>query len=196
MGARRGGTCPPPTWNLKNDVICCRPTTYPKIFARAFGDRYRYRIFQSKTREKTRKFSLAPPARRKMVDFLYGAPKTCQLFETSVVLPPSGKISAGAHAYNDVLYDNVNVNEDSLMYVSVLVRVHYSDSLDKEMRYVMAKWCSSTLSGSSQQASRLMAPRRNVSNSDCDQNKSRSSCTSEVDAELSESSDENPSQPT
>ena len=32
-----------------------------------------------------------------MVDFLYGAPKTCQLFKVSVVLPPSGKMSAGAH---------------------------------------------------------------------------------------------------
>ena len=36
-----------------------------------------------------------------MVDFLYGEPKTCQLFETSVVLPPSGKISAGAHERTD-----------------------------------------------------------------------------------------------
>ena len=32
-----------------------------------------------------------------MVDFLYGAPKTCRLFKVSVTLPPSGKISAGAH---------------------------------------------------------------------------------------------------
>ena len=32
-----------------------------------------------------------------MVDFSYGAPKTCQLFKVSVILPPSGKISAGAH---------------------------------------------------------------------------------------------------
>ena len=62
-----------------------------------FGARYRYSIFQSKTSRKTQKFSFAPSARRKMVGFLYGAQKTCQLFEALVVLPPSGKISAGAH---------------------------------------------------------------------------------------------------
>ena len=59
MGARRGargGTCPPPgVW--KNDVICCRPTKYPKFFGRAFGARHRYSIFQSKTARKTQKFS-------------------------------------------------------------------------------------------------------------------------------------------
>ena len=32
-----------------------------------------------------------------MVDFVHGAPKTRQLFKVLVVLPPSGKISAGAH---------------------------------------------------------------------------------------------------
>ena len=33
-----------------------------------------------------------------MVDFAYGAPKTCKLFKVSVVLPPPlWKISAGAH---------------------------------------------------------------------------------------------------
>ena len=53
--------------------------------------------FSVKRAKKTQKFSFAPPARRKTVDFLYGAPKTCQLFKASVVLPPSGKISAGAH---------------------------------------------------------------------------------------------------
>ena len=53
--------------------------------------------FSLKRRKKTQKFSFAPSARRKMVDFLYGAPKTCQLFKVSVVLPPYGKISAGAH---------------------------------------------------------------------------------------------------
>ena len=34
-----------------------------------------------------------------MIDFLYSAPKTCQVFKTSVVLPPSGKISTGAHVW-------------------------------------------------------------------------------------------------
>ena len=33
-------------------------------------------------------FSFAPSARRKMVDLLYGALKTCQPFKVSVVLPP------------------------------------------------------------------------------------------------------------
>ena len=60
MGARRGGTCPPPLEFEKNDVICCRPTKYPKLF-----DRHRYPIFQSKTAQKTLKFSFAPFARRK-----------------------------------------------------------------------------------------------------------------------------------
>ena len=56
--------------------------------------------FSLKRREKRKKFSFAPSARRKMVDFLYGVPKTCRLFKASVILPPSGKISAGAHATN------------------------------------------------------------------------------------------------
>ena len=68
-----------------------------------FGARNRYSIFQSKTSRKTQKFSFAPSARRKMVDFLYGAPKTCRLFKVSVILPPSGKISAGAHAVSYLL---------------------------------------------------------------------------------------------
>ena len=37
-----------------------------------------------------------------MVIILYGAPKTCQLFKVSVVLPPSGKISAGAHVRKSI----------------------------------------------------------------------------------------------
>ena len=35
-----------------------------------------------------------------MVDIFHGAPKTCPIFKLSVVLPPSGKISAGAHGRN------------------------------------------------------------------------------------------------
>ena len=46
------------------------------------------------------KFSFASSARLKMVDSVYGARKTCQFFNVSVVLPPSGKISAGAHVKN------------------------------------------------------------------------------------------------
>ena len=47
--------------------------------------------FSLKRREKTQKFSFAPSARRKMVDLLYGAPKTCRLFKVSVILPPLEK---------------------------------------------------------------------------------------------------------
>ena len=86
----QGGTCPP--WNLK------KMTSYAAVLQNAL------------------KFSLAPSALaidalylslkrrkkrknfRKMVDFWYGAPKTCRFFNVLVVLPPSGKISAGAHA--------------------------------------------------------------------------------------------------
>ena len=53
MDAHRGwgkgrGTCPTLEFD-KNDVICCRPTKYPKLF-----DRHRYPIFQSKTAQKKR----------------------------------------------------------------------------------------------------------------------------------------------
>ena len=53
--------------------------------------------FSIKRREKTQQCSFAPSARRKMVDFLYGAPKTCWVCKVSVTLSPSGKISVGAH---------------------------------------------------------------------------------------------------
>ena len=81
MGAREGGgkegTCPFP-WNLKkNEVICCRPTKYPKFFARAFGARHIYPIFQSKMAQKfsftlsaLRKTVIFCMARRKRVNFL------------------------------------------------------------------------------------------------------------------------------
>ena len=59
--------------------------------------------FSLKPREKTQKFSFAPSARSKVVDFLYGAPKTCRLLKLSVILPPSGKISAGAHVCMHIL---------------------------------------------------------------------------------------------
>ena len=103
MGACRGarGALAPPLEFEKMTSY----TKYPKFFARAFGAcyRYMYSIFQSKTAQKTQKFSFAPPAHRKMVNFLYGAPKTCHLFKVSLVLPPSGKISAGAHGFVEPL---------------------------------------------------------------------------------------------
>ena len=53
--AGRGVLAPHP-WNLKkNDVICCCPTKYPKIVARALGARHKYPIFQSKTSKQTHK---------------------------------------------------------------------------------------------------------------------------------------------
>ena len=86
MGARRGGkggTCPPPLEFEKR-------TSYAAVLQNTLK-------FSSKTSQKTQKFSFAPSARRNMVNFWYGAPKTCRLFKVSVALPPSGKISAGAH---------------------------------------------------------------------------------------------------
>ena len=53
-----------------------------------------------------------------MVDFLYGAPKTCQFFKVLVVLPPSGKISAGAH-------DMVNCGSS---YVSIFKLLAFSEA--------------------------------------------------------------------
>ena len=38
-----------------------------------------------------------PSARRKIVDIVNGAQKTCELFKNSGGFAPSGKISAGAH---------------------------------------------------------------------------------------------------
>ena len=55
-----------------------------------------------------------------MVNFLYGAPKTCQLFKVSVVLPPSGKISAGAHACASLLTDDSVTNIYALFKTELL----------------------------------------------------------------------------
>ena len=73
--------------------------------------------------QNTLKFSLEPSAlaldtlhfslkrreknAKNFVDLLYGAPKTCRLFKVSVILPPSGKISAGAHG--DIAYSIQNL---------------------------------------------------------------------------------------
>ena len=54
--------------------------------------------FSLKRRKKRKIFRLRRRRAEKWSIFLHGAPKTCQLFKVSVVLPPSGKISAGAHA--------------------------------------------------------------------------------------------------
>ena len=103
MGARRGarGALAPPPLGFE------KMTSYAAVlqnilkFSLAPSALALYTLYFSlKCREKTQKFSFAPLARRKMVDFLYGAPKTCRLFKVSVILPPSGKISAGAHGTN------------------------------------------------------------------------------------------------
>ena len=60
------GTCPPGI--RKNDVICCRPTKYPNIFARAFAP-----IFHSKTSENAQFYVCA-----------LGAPKNGRLFCTAL----------------------------------------------------------------------------------------------------------------
>ena len=82
MGARRegarGSTCPPPLEFEKNDVMCCRPAKYPQFVA--FGACLRYSIFQPKTAQKPKNFRLRRRRAEEMVMFLYGAPKTCQLF--------------------------------------------------------------------------------------------------------------------
>ena len=57
-------------------------------------------LYFSLKRRKKQTFSFASSTGRKVVDFLYGAPKTRQRFKVSVILPPSGKISAGAHGYS------------------------------------------------------------------------------------------------
>ena len=91
MGARRGarGALAPPPWNFKKWRNILPSYKIPQNF------RSRLRrspeipyIFQSKTSQKTQKVSFAPS----------GAAKTCQLFKVLGVFPPSGKISAGAHA--------------------------------------------------------------------------------------------------
>ena len=94
----------PPPWNLKKVTSCAAVLQNTPKFSLAPGARHRYHIFQSKKPRKTQNFLFAPLARRKMVDSWYGAPKkTCQLFNVLVVLPPSGKIPAGAHGSGTVL---------------------------------------------------------------------------------------------
>ena len=44
--------------------------------------------------------------------FLYGAPKKCQIFKVLVVLPPSGKIPAGAYGAHARLRQTDDVNDE------------------------------------------------------------------------------------
>ena len=68
--------------------------------------------------------SFAPWARRKMVDFLYGAPKTCRLFKVSVILPPSGKISTGAHRLiKNIEFCPFNATTPEIFRCSGIIRV-------------------------------------------------------------------------
>ena len=73
---------------------------------------------------------------------------------------------------------------------SVSVRVHYSDSLGKEMRYVMTKWCSNTLPSSGWKAVKRNELEKNSSISDCDQDNSSNSCANELEREVSDSDDD------
>ena len=98
-GGQGGGTCPPP-WNLKKmtsyaAVLKNTPNFSLAPSALALDTLY----FSLKRRKKRKNFRLRLRRAEKMVIFWYGAPKTCQLFKVSVVLPPSGKISAGAHVH-------------------------------------------------------------------------------------------------
>ena len=97
MGARRGGGAHAPLEfeKMTSYAAVLQNTLKFSLAPSALALYILY--FSLKRREKTQKFSFAPSARRKMVDYLYGAPKTCRLSKVSVTLPPSGKISAGAH---------------------------------------------------------------------------------------------------
>ena len=94
-GGARGTLTPLPLKVEKYGVICCRPTKYPKIFARALGARNSYPgLKHRKKRNNVRlrlrraeKWSILCTARQKRIKFL-----KCQWFAP----PPPGKISAGA----------------------------------------------------------------------------------------------------
>ena len=106
MGARRGARgalAPPPLGFEKTTSYAAVLQNTLKFSLAPLALAIDTLYFNLKRCEKTQNFSFAPSARRKMVDFLYGAPKTCQLFKVSVVLPPSGKISAGAHGQHQQL---------------------------------------------------------------------------------------------
>ena len=82
-----------------------------------------------------KKFSFAPLARRKMVNFLHSAPKTCQLFKVLMVLPPSGKNSAGVHANRSLLlFENT-----MYMYVVICVALHANRIV--YLRYLLLHRC-------------------------------------------------------
>ena len=80
-----------------------------------------------------------------------------------------------------------------MLIVAVSVRVHYSDSLDKEIRYVMAKWCSNTLPSSGWKAVKrngLEQNSQNSTSSDCEHDNSSNSCANELEREVSDSDDD------
>ena len=62
-------------------------------------------------------------------------PKTCQLFETSVVLPPSGKISAGAHERIDQLVFALYKNHYSYYYYNTTAN-NNNNKKNKFPRYI------------------------------------------------------------
>ena len=81
------GALAPLEFEKKNDVICCRPTKYPKFSLAPVALSIDTIYFNLKLRKKKNaKLSFALSARRQMVIF-YGAAKTCQFFKCGWFCP-------------------------------------------------------------------------------------------------------------
>ena len=107
MGARRGegGALAPPPWNLKKvrsyaAVLQNTPKFSVAPSALAIDTLY----FTLKRREKRKMFRLRLWRAEKWSILGTARQKTCQLFNVLVVLPPSGKIPAGAHGSGTVYW--------------------------------------------------------------------------------------------
>ena len=78
-GGGKGGLAPPLEFEKMTSYIAVLQNTLKcSIAPSALALDTLY--FSLKRREKSQMFLFAPSARRKMVDLLYGAPKTCRLF--------------------------------------------------------------------------------------------------------------------
>ena len=92
QGGGKGRALAPPPWNLKKmtPYAAVLPNTLKLLLAPsalALDTLY----FSLKRREKNAKILVCAFGAPKMFDFLYGAPKACQLFKVSVILPPLKK---------------------------------------------------------------------------------------------------------
>ena len=95
-GGRQGGTCPTLEFaKMTSYSVALQNTLKFSLVPSALAIDTLY--FSLKRRKKRKIFRLRPGRAEKMVHFWYGTPKTCQIVKVSVVLPPSGKFSAGAH---------------------------------------------------------------------------------------------------